>query len=72
MGPRAQEVTIVYQEMVEKHNKDGEVVKVTWEKHKAKLQDLLNRLQEVGVHRWSRSRARRLTRESYSSNPARF
>ena len=51
MGPRAGEVTIVYQEMVEKHNKDGEVVKVTWEKHKAKLQDLLNRLQEVGVHR---------------------
>lgn len=51
MGARAQEVTIIYQEMVEKRNKDGEVVKVTWEKHKAKLQDLLNRVKAIGVHR---------------------
>lgn len=51
MGARAQEVTIIYQEMVEKRNKDGEVVKVIWEKRKAKLQDLLNRVYEVGVHR---------------------
>jgi hypothetical protein len=51
MGPRAGEVKIVYQEMVEKRDKEGKVVKITWEKHKAKLQDLLNRVAEVGVHR---------------------